>query len=216
MLGVCPGSKSAVIVSAPTRRTSPFCADRTCDSLGKVAAWVPKRGRVPFAVDSLATSVRGTAGLVRIQGPIVQLRCREPAGAIEGGRADQYPERRRGTRFPPVAWFAMGLRVGNFFGNCFRRQHRRSCRRSRSVPRRSVHADRHGANRRAAARPKAIASSRNWLIGLATRGAHGDYLEHQRDQHAVARVFSSQRGGRGLLDTRRDRPISEYTRAGSE
>lgn len=120
MLGV-----SAVMVSAPTRRTSPSCADRTYDSLGKAIAWVPKRGRVSFAVGSLTTSVRGTAGLVRIQGPVVQLRRREPAGDIEGGRADQYPERRRGTRFPPVAWFAIGLRVGNSCGNCFRRQHRR-------------------------------------------------------------------------------------------
>ncbi len=56
---------------------------------------------------------------------MVQLRRREPAGAIEGGRADQYPEPRRGTRFPPVAWFAMDLRVENSCGNCFRRQHRR-------------------------------------------------------------------------------------------
>lgn len=77
---------------------------------------------------SFATSVGGTAGLVRIQGPVVQqLRRREPAGAIEGGRADQSPERRRGTRCPPAAWFAMDLRGGNSCSNCFRRQHRRHC-----------------------------------------------------------------------------------------
>ena len=44
-----------------------------------------KRGRASFAVGSLATSVRGTAGHVRIQGPVVQMRRRELAGAIEGG-----------------------------------------------------------------------------------------------------------------------------------
>lgn len=89
MLGVCPGRRSAVMVSAPTRRTSPSCAERGVRQPWEAVAWVLKRGRASFAVGSLAKSVRGTAGLVRIQGPVVQLRRREPAGAIEGGRAEQ-------------------------------------------------------------------------------------------------------------------------------